>query len=352
MNSQAFEAAREKPRPGMAPAPRLRGGASLALVLLVLAGMAAGGRACAAAPGSAGQDKALPTPDIQVMAVISGSYDGDGFDQPLGMAVDSLHREIYVANSGHGRIDVYTFDGRLEARIPHLVPGTNGRLEPGLPFAVAMDRRGRLFVVDQHDTLVDVLDFRGRSIGRLALPLGDGRLARACAVAVAPDGRVLVASDAGSPRIFVFAEDMRLLGSWGVAGSAENQLSHITSIAGTPDGEVIVTRIVDEPLVQIFTEDGRFLRAFGQFAGGTGSLAFPAGVVVTPDRRIWICDQIRHSIQVYDSTGKPLVTIGHGGNRPGELYYPYALATDGDGTLVVSERVGARLQVWNVSWKD
>jgi len=35
MNSQAFEAARERPRPGMVPAP-LRRGVSLALALLAL----------------------------------------------------------------------------------------------------------------------------------------------------------------------------------------------------------------------------------------------------------------------------------------------------------------------------
>jgi DNA-binding beta-propeller fold protein YncE len=329
---------------------------ALALALLALAGMPTGGRAAAAAApgttGRTGESSVSPTPDIQVMSVISGTYDGDGFNQPLGMAVDSLHREIYVANSGQGRIDVYTYEGRLEARIPHMVPGANGGLVPGVPVAVALDRRGRLFVVDQRDTLVDVLDFRGRSIGRLALTLGDGRLAGGCAVAASPDGRVFVGATGDSGRIFAFSDGLKPLGSWGVAGNAEGQLSHITSIASTPDGDVVVARILHEPLIQLFTEDGRYLRAFGYIAGGNGSLAYPAGVVVTSDRRIWVCDQIRHNVQVYDSAGTPLITIGSGGNRPGELYYPCALATDGGGTLVVSERAGARLQVWNVNWKN
>ena len=37
-------------------------------------------------------------------------------------------------------------------------------------------------MVDQRDTMISVLDFRGRLIKRLALPLGDGNFARACAV--------------------------------------------------------------------------------------------------------------------------------------------------------------------------
>jgi hypothetical protein len=163
---------------------------------------------------------------------------------------------------------------------------------------------------------------------------------------------VFVASTGATARVFAFSDDLTLIGSWGVPGVADSELSNVTSIASTPDGDVVVTRIVNEPLIQVFTEDGRFRRAFGRFSGREGSIAFPAAVVVTPDGRIWVCDQMRHDVQVYDSAGTPLATIGRGGNRPGELYYPCALATDGGGTLVVSERAGARLQVWNVGWKQ
>jgi DNA-binding beta-propeller fold protein YncE len=280
--------------------------------------------------------------------VVRGTEDFAGFNQPLGIAIDTVHGEIYVANSGYGRIDVYTFAGGIKAQLPHSVKAADGSQVPGVPAALALDGRGRVFVVDAKDHGVDVLDFRGRTIGRLDISPGSGPEPWPTAVAVVPDGRVLVSTGGDSGRVYVFTPALEPAGSWGEPGAGPGHLSSITAMSATADGQLVITRSDDDPIVQVFTPEGRYVRGFGFLANGPGNFAFPTGVAVTRDGRIWVCDQIRQCLEVFDSTGTYLAALGSPGRRAGELNYPYSLATDGDGRLAITERMGARMQIWSV----
>lgn len=287
-------------------------------------------------------------PTVTDAIVVRGSDDFASFNQPLGLAFDAANQELYVANSGFGRIDVFSLAGRLKAQLPHFVKSPDGKSVPGVPGALAVDSRGRVFVVDAKDRGVDVVDFRGRVVGRLEVrsPLG-GPLWPA-AVALAGDGRVFVATGGDSGRIHVFSPSLDPLGSWGEPGDGEGRLSAITAIATSPDGNLVVVRSDDGPSVQVFTPEGRFVRGFGYVGNGPGNFSSPTGVAVTPDGRIWVCDQVRQSLEVFDSAGAHLASLGGPGRRAGQFNYPHAVATDGRGHVAITERVGSRLQIWSI----
>jgi DNA-binding beta-propeller fold protein YncE len=297
--------------------------------------------------------RALETAPIVVPAVtraqiVRGSDDFARFNQPLGVAIDTAHHEIYVANSGNGRIDVYSINGQAKAQIPHFVKAQDGSQVPGTPAALAIDARGRVYVVDAKDRGVDVLDYRGRVVGRLEVTAPSGQKLWPAAVVVVPDGRVLVATGGDSGLVHVFTEALDPSGSWGEPGAGPGRLSNITAMSATPDGKLVIVRSDDDPMVQVFTPDGRFIRGFGFLANGPGNFSLPTGVTVTPDGRIWVCDQLRQCLEVFDSTGTYLTALGGFGRNAGEFNYPYSLATDGEGHLAITERMGARLQLWSV----
>jgi DNA-binding beta-propeller fold protein YncE len=294
------------------------------------------------------QAHAATPPAISEAVVVRGSDDFASFNQPLGVAIDTAHGEIYVANSGFGRIDVYSFTGRLKSQIAHFVKSADGQQVQGIPGAVAVDARGRLFVVDAKDRGVDVVDFRGRVIGRLEVRSPAGGPLWPAAVAITPDGRVFVATGGDSGRVHMFSTSLVPLGSWGEPGAGPGRLSNITAMTATPDGKLVITRSDDDPMVQVFTPEGVFVRGFGALANGPGNFSSPTGVTVTPDGRIWVCDQVRQSLEIFDSSGEHLASLGSPGRHAGQFNYPHAVASDARGHMAITERLGARLQIWSI----
>ena len=76
----------------------------------------------------------------------------------------------------------------------------------------------------------------------------------------------------------------------------------------------------------------------------SGRFSQPTGLVVTPEGRVWVTDNVRHNIQVFDITGKLLGVLG-GGDGPGAILYPSALASDGKGMFALVETGGKRLRL-------
>jgi DNA-binding beta-propeller fold protein YncE len=313
------------------PLRRLTQGVPLHLLLTLLA----------TAPTAASE-----APEILSARVFPLGTGGVTLLAPRGIAFHAARGEVLVANTGRGRIEIFDLDGRRRGHFVHRVPDGAGGLAPGLPVGLAVDGRGHALVVDNQDTAVDVLDFRGRSVARLALAApGGASQTRAGAVAVSPTGDILVAAGGREGRVFRFDRDYRPLGCWGEPGTAPGHLSGITGLAVLPDGRVVVTCAQTEFAVQIFSEAGAYVAGFGVHDIGPGNFSLPSGVTTTRDGRIWVTDEIRQVIHTFDSDGRFLGMVGGGGVAPGQFRYPSALASDGEACLAVTERVGNRFQL-------
>jgi len=279
--------------------------------------------------------------------VVPGPTDGARFNAPGGIALNPNRGEVILANTKEHRIEIYTLGGRLLTRFTHRVRGKDGNLVDGLPRSVAVAGASRLLVADSYAPYVDVVDYRGRSVGELitSIPPDAGG---AASVAVARDGKILVAGSGSHGRIYLFASDFTPIGSWGEAGSQPGHLNGIAAIAELPGGNIAVACMQTELAVQIFTPAGEYVRGFGSHEIGPGNFSLPSGIATTTDGRIWVGDELRQIVQVFDSSGTFLGALGGGGSAPGAFQYPSALATDGATRLAVAERVGGRFQLFTI----
>ena len=290
---------------------------------------------------------------VDRLAVIYGPALGVPFHEPMGIAIDSRRGEVLVADTGEGRIEIYGLKGRLHAHFNHRVRTVDGRVLRGQPAQLLIDPAGRTLVVDKLASYVDVLDFRGRSFAHLDL----ARPAAGCpassgvaGVTVAPSGDIFVASAGDSARVYRFDARYRPLGCWSMTEKG-GALSGIRGIAALPDERLVVTFGANKTVVRIFQPTGEFVRGFGAHEVGPGNFSNPSGIAVTTDARIWGRDEIRQSVQVFDTTGARIwVTDTTGAFLGGlegahEFLYPSALATDGRELLAVAERVGNRYQL-------
>ncbi|MGI8623741.1 MAG: NHL repeat-containing protein [Solirubrobacteraceae bacterium] len=73
----------------------------------------------------------------------------------------------------------------------------------------------------------------------------------------------------------------------------------------------------------------------GQATGGT--LRFPQAVALDAAGNLYVGDQGSHAVQVFDPAGHFVRSVGVPGSRPGELSAVGALATAGDGSLLVAD---------------
>ncbi len=287
-------------------------------------------------------------PAIDSSHVMAMAHRGQSFVRPRAIVVDAAHQEIAVANTGLGRIEYFDFRTWPRGYFTHVVPDPNGRGRAGEPFALALDGQDRLFISDLYVSYVDVVDFRGRSLAHLTLPAPDDSASGETgpgALAIAPDGRILVASRGKHGRIHVFDSELRHVKTFGTAGKDPGELSVITSLAVDAGGRTYVACGATQFAVQIFDADGRYLSGFGVHEIGPGNFSFPSAVTLTADGRVWVADAIRQLVQVFDPNGKYLGAVGGSGNKPGEFTEPSALAGDGHGILALTEKSGGRFQV-------
>jgi DNA-binding beta-propeller fold protein YncE len=279
--------------------------------------------------------------------ILYGRDKGVPFHTLRGVAMDPTAGEIYVADAGRHEVVIFDTSGNLRGSFIHRVPGPDGPPVDGVPMWLAADGTGNLLISDERVPFVSVVDFRGRPLARLEVPAaGDSPRFEAGAIAIAPNGDILVASRGDVGRVQRFSSRYQHLGSWGVAGTDSGQIGSITGITVAADGRVFLTCALTRYAVQVFDPDGRFLAGFGTHDLGEGTFSMPSGVAATADGRLWVVDQVRQVVQVFSQSGSFVGMFGGLGTAPGEFKYPSALASDGGGLLVVAERVGNRVQVW------
>ena len=286
-------------------------------------------------------------PKIDSTFVQNVANGGGTFEQPLGVAFDVAAGEIVVANTGASRVEFFGRDGLPHGYFIHRVTGADGVERDGLPRHVAIDGKGRLLVVDALAAYIDVCDYRGTSLAHLTLPAPDDVAAKGNGpgpIAVAPDGRIVVASRNTEGRVYVLDADGKAIATWGEVGVEPGHLKAVAGIAVAPNGEIAIACVFTQLGVQVFDASGKYLRGFGVHDIGPGRFSVPDGVIITPDSRIWVSDMMRHNVQVFDPAGKLLGVLG-GGEGPGAMLYPSALASDGKGMFAFVETGGKLLRL-------
>jgi len=161
-------------------------------------------------------------------------------------------------------------------------------------------------------------------------------------------GRLLVA-DTHYYRMLVFTpegviRDDSQIG--GVSGHEPGEFAFVTDAVTDRFGCIYIGEYGDSDRIQKFSPEGEFLTQWGGTGSDAGKFLRPQSLVIVGDR-LWIADACNHRIQCFDisePTPRLVRVWGSEGRTPGELYYPYDLAIDEDGTVIVCEYGNQRLQ--------
>lgn len=297
----------------------------------------------------------------------AGSGDGE-FSRPFyGLAVAPTGpggaEEIYVADMDNHRVQVFDREGRFLRKWGGRDCGpqaADGRFCNTGGIAVARTGPGgayEVYVSDLDNNRIQVFTPRGdfvRKWGRKGTAPGEFRVPKG----LTAHGDRIIVGDAGNYRIQVFDPQGRFLYGWGSGtGDTPWMFRNVRGVALGGNGRIYVADS-GHGVVKVFDAEGRFLRELGKNDCYTrprprGTFCVPEGVFVDDEGRVYVTDKVDNRVQIFDSDGKFLDSIGRNGGDgsegggDGEFRAPLDVAVDRRGNIFITDSGNNRVQVFS-----
>ena len=197
------------------------------------------------------------------------------------------------------------------------------------------------FVVDRMARVQHLTD-DGEYVAEWLMP--DSQTGKPTGVTVGPDGNIYV-PDTHYQRVIVYDPKTRQeIRRWGSMGRGAGQFIYPTDVAFDEKGNVFVSEYGDNDRIQVFTKEGQYLYQFGKPGRGDGELARPQSMVIEGGF-VYVTDASNHRIAVFRTDGTWVRNMGSVGHGLGQFRWPYGLAMDRRGNLVVCEFGNNRVQL-------
>jgi DNA-binding beta-propeller fold protein YncE len=258
------------------------------------------------------------SPEGKLRAVLSKGPDGRKLGQPGQMAVDRTGR-LFVIDSEADQMQVFAPDGGFLAAFGKVDPDAWSKSDPDpmsfqYPTGLALDGRGNVYISDHE---------RGR--------VAKFRLLPPFAAEAAPQSAP--SDDPAAP----IAELV-----WETRGGPDLPLGLPGQLALDPDGNLWVPDSTHDRF-QVFSPDGAFIEAWGRSGAGEGDFEFDSGmypggaIAFAPDGAFYVVDPGNRRVQKFASDRSFVSAWGGEGTGPGQFKWPAQIALDRQGRVYVTD---------------
>jgi streptogramin lyase len=274
-----------------------------------------------------------------------------GLSTPSGLALDNADN-VYIAESGINRLVKCTPAGVCNPFVSSL---------PGWTVDVAVDSNGNVYASDWTLHIVRKFNSSGVSLGvfvgqeNAPYTTSPSLINYPQGVVVSADGDIYVTEEAGY-RLLKFDPSgiqQWAVGQPGVYGSDNAHLGNFwggpKDVAIAPDNDVYVVDRTNHR-VQIFNSNGFYLATLGSFGSGNNQFDTPEGIAIDDDSNIYVADTFNHRVQIFDSNRlyqDTLGVTGVPGSDDAHFSYPSSVAVDDAGRIYVADSDNARVQVFD-----
>jgi len=257
--------------------------------------------------------------------------------QPTGLYVDAHTGDVYVVDAATSRVGI--FDSKRQYNFEF---STRDRLVS--PRQVTVDSQGRIFVLgDARQHTLAVYDYNGEFLRYLDLT-ADGQPLLPQDVAIDKQDNLHVLQMAPL-RVNVYSTEGVAVRDY-VLFPEGDSLSRNTEVAGVFAiyGEEIVMGFPMLGNVIRFDLSGHMVAMYGMQGGAPGTLSFPIAGLPLPDGRFVALDKHRHLVQYFTADGRYEYEVGDAGLVEGSFFHPTTMVLCNDGTLLVGQTYGDRVQ--------
>lgn len=297
---------------------------------------------------------------IQVVGVITGYGDqpDERLQTPLGVAFDDAGN-VWISDTGHGRVLVFTIDGELVTK----VGDQEGPGDLFAPYGIAIDPdRDRVYVADWGGRLVQAYSTSGAYIEHL--PADDQRLRVFGQDGFSPydvkvaGGRVIASSNDG---LYRFDSTGHVVDRW--IGEARGVKLGMFNFPDAFDfdpetGQLYVADTMNRRIVAM-DETGKWLWVSGKpdaWGRIRGFWQLPRGLTIGPDGNLYVIDTFRFDregvgtghIVVLSPTGELVSEFGRAGLAADSFNFPEHIAVREDGLFALADRESQRVVLFRL----
>ncbi len=119
-------------------------------------------------------------------------------------------------------------------------------------------------------------------------------------------------------------------------------------VAVGPDHNVYVTDELRH-MISVFDSDGHFLNDIGEQGGTEGQLDRPSGIVFNSSGNILVVDTLNHRVQELTTDGVYINGWGERGSGDGQFQSPWGITVDGNNDVYVADHKNHRVQKFDSS---
>lgn len=283
-----------------------------------------------------------------------GSNIGE-FDRPIGLAIDESSGKIYIVDSMNHRIQVFDTLGNYISTFGSKGMGLN---EMEVPVGIAVNTAGEIYVSDVYYNRIQVFDSTGhciRAIGKKNM-WGDpivgsdlGEFMSPVGIDVDSDGNLYVA-DQGNARIQVLDSMGNAIKSFGSYGTGVGQFINPYGVAVDSQKNIYVADYSNSR-VQKFDSNGVFLFSIGAvnalgnpvWSNTDGGFTGPIDLKVDDNDNIYVVDRNSGDVEKFKNDGTYLETLF----KTEGFNYPEGIMVYGKNSVFVSDTYNNR-----VKWAD
>ena len=249
---------------------------------------------------------------VEEFAPVTDAFEGNlaspggytsGFNRPAGIAVDP-HGSVYITDPADERISRFWGDGTYLSELggPADVGGA-GLSEAGSAAVAAST--GDLYVADTNHNRILIYSPEGKLLARFGAGEGDGsagdgqgQFNHPAAVAVNGAGDMYVA-DTDNNRIVELSPAGAVLAQWGSRGNGDGRFHAPTGIALDAAGNVYVVDS-ENNRVEVFDPNGHFLEKWGERGIGPGEFSQPTAIAVDCDGDVYVADTNNNRVERFN----------------------------------------------------
>jgi hypothetical protein len=147
----------------------------------------------------------------------------------------------------------------------------------------------------------------------------------------------------GAVRVTICTVDEEYIGTMAGYGEDDGGLIWPTAITHDSNDNIY---IADEHRhdVQIFNRDHQFVGKWGTYGSGPNDMDRPSGLACDANDNIFVVDHMNNRIQKRRPDGEVVLTWGSAGDGPGEFNLPWGICTDSNGNVLVADWRNDRIQ--------
>ena len=142
-------------------------------------------------------------------------------------------------------------------------------------------------------------------------------------------------TDVAWHQVFEFSHDgvaLRSLGSRGVSGADRSRFNRPTDVAVAANGSIYVSDGYGNSRIVQFDTDGAYVRQWGVRGSAAGEFDLPHAIAIDGDGRVLVVDRVNKRVQVFDARGTYLTEW-----KGPPFASPQAIAVGADGAVYVAD---------------